>query len=81
MQQAGFFPRLLVDMVAIGERTGTLQNAFSTMADYYEKRLDQKVSRLLGMIEPASIIVVGLIIAFIGIAIITPMYSIYQTLG
>jgi type II secretory pathway component PulF len=51
------------------------------MADYYEKRLDQKVQRLLGMIEPASIIIVGLVIAFIGIAIISPMYSIYRTLG
>jgi type IV pilus assembly protein PilC len=81
MQKAGFFPRLLIDVVAIGEKTGTLQSSFSTMADYYEKRLDMRVQRLLGLIEPASIIIVGLIIAFIGIAIITPMYSIYQNLG
>ena len=80
MQRAGFFPRLLIDVVAIGEKTGTLQSSFSTMADYYEKRLDMRVQRLLGMIEPASIIIVGLIISFIGIAIITPLYSIYQNL-
>ena len=78
MANAGIFPRLLVDMVSIGEKTGTLQSSFATMADYYEKRLDLKVQRLLGMIEPASIIIVGLIIALIGIAIITPLYSIYQ---
>jgi type IV pilus assembly protein PilC len=81
MQKAGFFPRLLIDVVAIGERTGTLQSSFSTMADYYEKRLDMRVQRLLSMIEPASIIIVGLIISFIGIAIITPLYSIYQNVG
>jgi type II secretory pathway component PulF len=79
MAKAGIFPRLLVDMVSIGEKTGTLQSSFATMADYYEKRLDMRVQRLLGMIEPASIIFVGLIIALIGIAIITPLYSIYQT--
>jgi type IV pilus assembly protein PilC len=80
MAQAGIFPRLLVDMVAIGEKSGTLQASFATMADYYEKRLDMRVQRLLGMIEPASIIIVGLVIAFIGIAIITPLYSIYRTM-
>jgi type IV pilus assembly protein PilC len=80
MQQAGLFPRLLVDVVAIGEKTGNLQYSFTTMADYYEKRLDQRVQKLLSMIEPASIIIVGLIISFIGIAIITPLYSIYQKL-
>ena len=81
MEKAGFFPRLLIDVVAIGERTGTLQNSFSTMADYYEKRLDMRVTRLLGMIEPASIILVGLIISFIGVAIIMPLYSIYQNMS
>jgi type II secretory pathway component PulF len=79
MSKAKIFPRLLVDMVSIGEKTGTLQSSFATMADYYEKRLDMRVQRLLGMIEPASIIFVGLIIALIGVAIITPMYSIYRT--
>ncbi len=81
MQRAGFFPKLLIDVVAIGERTGTLQSAFSTMADYYEKRLDMRVQRLLGMIEPASILIVGLVISFIGVAIIMPLYSIYQNVG
>jgi len=79
MATVKIFPRLLVDMVSIGEKTGTLQSSFATMADYYEKRLDMRVQRLLGMIEPASIIFVGLIIALIGVAIITPLYSIYQT--
>ena len=74
------FPRLLVDMIHIGEKTDSLQASFATMADFYEKRLDQRVQRLLAMVEPASIIIVGLIISLIGLAIVTPIYSIYQTL-
>jgi type IV pilus assembly protein PilC len=74
------FPSLLVDMVNIGEKTDTLQSSFGTMADFYEKKLDQKVQKLLAMVEPISIFIVGLIIAFIGMAIITPIYSIYRTL-
>ncbi|MGD0780932.1 MAG: type II secretion system F family protein [Dehalococcoidales bacterium] len=81
MQKSGFFPRLLVDVVAIGERTGTLQSSFSKMADYYEKRLDMRVQRLLAMVEPASIILAGLVIGFIGVAIFMPLYSIYQNVG
>jgi type IV pilus assembly protein PilC len=80
MSRIKIFPRLMVDMVAVGEKTGTLQTSFATMADYYEKRLDQKVQKLMSMIEPASIIIVGLVIAFIGVAIITPMYSMYKNL-
>jgi type IV pilus assembly protein PilC len=74
------FPRLLVDMVLIGEKTGSMQASLATMADFYEKKLDQKVQRLLSMIEPASIIIVGLIISLIGVAIVSPLYSIYQTI-
>lgn len=80
MSRVKIFPRMMVDMVAVGEKTGTLQASFVTMADYYEKRLDQRIQKLMSMIEPASIIVVGLVIAFIGVAIITPMYSMYKTL-
>jgi type IV pilus assembly protein PilC len=75
------FPRLLVDMVHIGEKTDTLQSSFATMADFYEKKLDQRVQKLLAMVEPASIFIVGLIIGLIGLAIVTPIYSIYQTLN
>jgi type II secretory pathway component PulF len=79
MSRYPFFPKLLTDVVAIGERTGTLQSSFTTMADYYEKRLDLKVKKLLSMIEPASIVLVGLVVSFVGIAIMQPMYSIYQS--
>jgi type IV pilus assembly protein PilC len=81
MARTVLFPRLLVDMVHIGEKTDTLQSSFATMADFYEKKLDQKIQRLLAMVEPISIFIVGLIIAFIGLAIITPIYSIYRALG
>jgi type II secretory pathway component PulF len=81
MSRYHIFPRMLVDVIAIGEKTGTLQSSFTSMADHYEKKLDIKVKKLLGLIEPASILIVGLIISFIGVAILQPLYSIYQNLG
>jgi type II secretory pathway component PulF len=78
MSKYPIFPKLLVDVIGIGEKTGTLKESFTSMADYYEKRLDLRVKKLLAMIEPGSIILVGLIISYIGVAIIQPLYSIYQ---
>jgi type IV pilus assembly protein PilC len=75
------FPRMVIDVLAIGEKTGTLQSAFTSLADHYEKKLDFKVKKLMGLIEPASILIIGLIISFIGISILQPLYSIYQNLG
>jgi type IV pilus assembly protein PilC len=80
LSKSPLFPRLLVDVIAIGEKTGTMQSSLTSMAEYYEKRLDLKVKKLMGLVEPASILIVGLIIAFIGISIMQPMYSIYQSL-
>jgi type IV pilus assembly protein PilC len=81
MAEDDLFPRLLVDMVNIGEKTDSLQSSFATMADFYEKKLEQKTQKMLAMVEPISILIVGLIISFIGLAIITPIYSIYRTMG
>jgi type IV pilus assembly protein PilC len=75
------FPRMFIDVMAIGEKTGTLEASFTSMADHYEKKLDIKVKKLMGLIEPVSILIVGLIISFIGISILQPLYSIYQNLG
>jgi type IV pilus assembly protein PilC len=81
MARNRYFPKLLVDMVHIGEKTDTMQSSFATMADFYEKKLDAKIQKLLAMVEPISIFFVGAIISFIGLAIITPIYSIYRSLG
>jgi type II secretory pathway component PulF len=75
------FPRMLVDVLAVGEKTGTLQASFTSLADHYEKKLDFRVKKLMSLIEPVSIMIVGLIISFIGISILQPLYSIYQNLG
>ena len=48
MSKVKIFPRLLVDMVSIGEKTGNLQSSFATMADYYEKRLDHEGAAAAG---------------------------------
>lgn len=80
MKAVPVFPHLLVEMVVLGETTGTLDNMLATMADYYEQRVEQRVQALITMIEPALIVVVGMVVAFMAVAIITPLYSVLRAM-
>ncbi|OGO21881.1 MAG: hypothetical protein A2144_04830 [Chloroflexi bacterium RBG_16_50_9] len=80
MASISIFPRLLVEMVVVGETTGNLDTTLSTMADYYEERVDQRVQALISMIEPALIVIVGVVVAFMAISMISPIYSILRTI-
>ena len=74
------FPQLLVEMVVVGETTGTLDATLDTMADFYEQRVEQRVRALISMMEPALIVVVGLVVAFMAVSMVTPLYSILRTM-
>jgi len=74
------FPRLMVEMVVVGENTGTLDSTLATVADFYEQRVDQRVQALISLIEPVLTIVVGLVVIFIALSMITPLYSILKSI-
>jgi len=76
MAAINLFPRLLVEMVVVGEKTGNLDSTLATLAEYYEQRVDQKIDTLISMIEPALTVAIGLVVAFIALSMITPLYSI-----
>jgi type IV pilus assembly protein PilC len=70
------FPPMLVQMVEVGEETGTLDSNLETMAGFYTAQVDERISALTGMIAPALTLVVGVMVAFIALSIIMPMYEI-----
>jgi type IV pilus assembly protein PilC len=80
MATVGLFPRLLVEMVVVGENTGNLESSLSTLADFYERRVDKKIDTLVAMIEPALTVIIAVVVAFIALSMITPMYSMLQSL-
>ncbi len=80
MAENGLFPQLLVEMVAVGEKTGTMDSTLATLADYYEERVDQRINTLVSMIEPILTMVIGLVVAFIALSLITPLYSILRSI-
>jgi type IV pilus assembly protein PilC len=80
MADIPLFPRLLVEMVVVGEKTGTMDATLATIANLYEKRVDRKIASLISMIEPTLTIIVGLVVIFIALSMITPLYSILRTM-
>ena len=75
------FPDLASQMVAIGERTGRLSDTFLYLSGLYEEGVDNLTRKLSNAIEPFLMVTVGLIVGFIAISIITPIYQVTQNLN
>ena len=75
------FPSLVYQMIAVGEESGRLAHNMEATGSFYEKELDRAISSLTGSIEPALILVAGLVVGFIAISIITPIYSLINEIG
>lgn len=66
------FPPMVVQMITIGEETGQLDSMLAKVADFYESEVDATVASLAAALEPVMIIILGVIVAFIVIAIFLP---------
>ena len=75
MTKAGCYPPLLIQMVAVGEETGTLDANLEITAEFYTKEVDEKVDALTAMMTPALTIVMGALVGFIALSLIMPMYQ------
>ena len=80
MAEDPLFPPLLVEMIIVGENTGTMDSTLATLAKYYEKRVDHRISILTAMIEPLMTMAIGLLVIFIALSMITPLYSILRSI-
>jgi len=78
LSQAGIFPALALSMIKVGEETGQLDQMLTRIAVTYEKSLRQAVKRFMGFLEPALILIMGLIIGFIVISMLLAISSITE---
>lgn len=74
------FPPLLVEMVVVGEKTGAMDTTLATLADFYEKKVSRRIDALIAMMEPLLTVIVGLVVIFIALSMITPLYSILRSM-
>lgn len=67
-------------MVGIGEESGSLEEMLSKTADYYDEELDASIQRMLALLEPLLIVFMGVIVGFIVISMMLPIFDLTQTI-
>jgi type IV pilus assembly protein PilC len=72
------FPVTAVRMIRVGEDTGTLDTQLDVTARYYEGELDYKIKKLTALFEPAVIVVMGGLVGFVAVALVSAMYGIFN---
>src|SRR3989344_5932026 len=81
VEDTKLFPPIFSQMIVVGENTGKLDESVLFLADFYESELDESIKNISTFIEPVLLLVMGLIVAFVALAIITPIYKITQAIG
>lgn len=69
------FPKTVVNLIAISEKAGHLEEVLATLADFYAADIDASVKSLVSLLEPILLLVMGVLVAGIALAIIVPIYQ------
>jgi len=81
LQRTGFYPPLALRMVCVGETSGSLRDMLNDIADYYEAEVERRLTRMTTMIEPLLMMSMGLLIAFIIVAMYVPIFQLAGAVG
>ncbi|MFP2909007.1 type II secretion system inner membrane protein GspF [Pyxidicoccus sp. 3LFB2] len=76
LKRSGEFPPLVYHMVAIGERSGQLEDMLTNVADNYETQVNVRIGALTSLLEPLLIVVMGAVIAFVALSILMPILQV-----
>ena len=77
LKKSQWFPRLLLEMVTVGEETGNLEDTLNVVSDYYTKEVDVAVKRALDILNPCITIVLAILVVFILLSVYLPLFSMY----
>lgn len=75
IRQIKWFPQLAQNFLAVGEETGTLDEAFEKISNFYERELDRKVKVMGTFLEPILILTIGLVVGFLVISLLLPIFE------
>lgn len=78
LTQSGIFPPLVTEMVAVGEQSGTLEKMLNRVATAYETESQSDIMVMTSLLEPLMILVMGLLVGFIVVSILLPIFEMNQ---
>ena len=75
------FPEVAVKMAEVGESTGALQDMLNTVADFYDEEISTNMERLMALVEPMLLVIMGVVIAGLLLALYMPLFQLSSVLG
>lgn len=81
LKQAGFFPDMVIQLIAVGEQTAELDRMLLHAAEHYEQEVDVFLDGLTSIIEPVLIVVIGLMLGGILVSLYLPMFEMINIVG
>jgi type IV pilus assembly protein PilC len=72
---------MVVQMIAVGEQTGALDEMLAKIADFYDDEVDAAVEQLTSVIEPAMIVIMGVVVGGMLVAMYLPMFKLVQVIS
>jgi type IV pilus assembly protein PilC len=81
MENAGLFPNMVVQMIAVGEESGSLDTMSGKVAEFYETEVDNAVDSMSSLLEPLIMAVLGVLVGGMVIAMYLPIFKLGQVVG
>lgn len=78
---SGVFPRMMTDMLAIGEQAGDMIGSLEHIGSRYQKEMDRNIASFTNALEPILIVAIAIVVGFIAISILTAVFEVSATLG
>jgi type IV pilus assembly protein PilC len=75
LENPTFFEPVFIQMVLVGERTGTLETTLMNVVGFYQKEIDNRINSILSVLEPALIVFLGLVVGGIMLSVMMPLYK------
>lgn len=81
VEETGFFPDMVGNMIAVGESTGEMPRMLTRISEFYDKEVVYTLESILALIEPVMIASMGLMVCFVLLAVFLPLYSVIMSMG
>lgn len=80
IERTGLFPKMLTEMIAVGEKSGNLDEVLESTAMFYDTQVESSISKATAALEPTMIILLGAVVALVLLSVYLPMIDMYNTI-